>query len=116
MSNAFVENTDALKSALPTGSPRLLLDVACTTKYEAHNFQMYPEVSSFDFTQGTNDQNNSLLMRLNYGGNLQSNVHTRMFILSEMRWVSEFIADHALTCIHVPHASQATQVNIFDED
>ena len=55
-------------------------------------------------------------MGLKYDGNLHSNVHTRMFIPSEMRWVFELTAEHALPCLHGPHACQTNRVNIFDED
>ena len=54
-------------------------------------------------------------MGINFNGNLQSNVHTRVFIPSETRWVFELTAEHALNCLHGPHACQATRVNIYDE-
>ena len=40
--SSFVGNIKALKGALSTGSPLLLLAVSWTTKNEARNFQMYP--------------------------------------------------------------------------
>ena len=61
MSETLVENIKALTGALSTSSPHLLLTVAWPTKNEARNFQMCREVSSFDFTQCTNDQNKSFL-------------------------------------------------------
>ena len=56
LSDDFLENINSLKGDLPTGYPRLFLTVSCTTKDEAHHFRMYPEVYSFDLTQGTNYQ------------------------------------------------------------
>ena len=65
---------------------------------------MYLDVYFFDYTQVTYDQNKSFLMGLKYYVNLQSNVHTRMFIPSEMRQHFEFIAEHALPHLHGTHS------------
>ena len=77
---------------------------------------MYPDVYSFECTQGTNYQKKSFFVVINYDGNLKLNMHTRMFIPPEIRWFLEFTAEHEMTCLHGPHACQATQVNIFYED
>ena len=84
---AFINNIKTLKGAMETGSSKYLLGVAWTEREGARLFQLYPEVGSYDSTEGTNNQKKSLFMGVNYDANLESNVHTYMFIPSSQKWV-----------------------------
>ena len=97
-------------------SGRMLLAIAWTTKEASRFFKLFPEVCSWDVTEGTNNEKRKLFIGLNYDSEGHSNPHTHIFLPSGRRWVFNWIASHAIPILHGNDVCSRVNLNIFDED
>ena len=95
---------------------RILLAVAWCTKQMSMFFQKYPEVCSWDVTNGTNAERRGLMIGCNYTSSFKSNPFIFAFLPNCRRWAFQWISRCAVPMLHSENVTNEIQVILFDED
>ena len=93
----------------------ILLACAWTDDESRRKFEMFPEFTGSDTTEGTNSEKRPLQTCCGKDSNNKSFTHTHSFLPSKRRWVFDWFFGCAVPALH-PAAILRNVVNITDQD